>query len=478
MHNSFPNTLESSVSLTDAKLKAFTQELFKETSPKKYAAISVPVSAVDPLLFLNSNWDSSRFQYYWEKPSEQFAIAAGKELLQLSASGKQRFQEISHQIGTVREATAEFSTTSLPYSGLMFLGGFSFFDTVRNADWASFKPALFSIPKWAIIRDGEAHYLTLFENLDSFNSADELHRHLIKKVETIERSISIIPSTIVESGSAVDFGRGENQSDLAHWRASIRRAKEWIDQDKFKKIVLARHRVCSVLKKASPTGIIDKLRQEYQSCYNFLIHRPENATFLGSTPERLASFRNHSLRTEALAGSIQRGETASEDALFERNLSDSAKDQHEHNFVVQDIEQRLQPFANIDRENEPEIRKLANVQHLYTPIRATLKRDVDIFSIVEELHPTPAVGGYPWKNAAPFLKKLEDFERGWYAGPVGWLNGKHSGEFAVGIRSGLLTESEAHFYAGCGIVSDSDADEEWKETNLKFQPMMSALQHG
>jgi menaquinone-specific isochorismate synthase len=162
--------------------------------------------------------------------------------------------------------------------------------------------------------------------------------------------------------------------------------------------------------------------------------------------------------------------------MFEQDLAVSSKEQQEHNFVVEDIQNRLKPFVDHFGMNEqPEIRKLANVQHLYTPIRASLKSNVDILSVIERLHPTPAVGGFPRKDAIPFIKKLENFERGWYASPVGWLNSKGRGEFGVAIRSGLLMGSSAHFYAGCGIVAESDPYDEWEETHLKFQPMLSAL---
>ncbi|HLR32116.1 MAG TPA: chorismate-binding protein, partial [Fodinibius sp.] len=142
------------------------------------------------------------------------------------------------------------------------------------------------------------------------------------------------------------------------------------------------------------------------------------------------------------------------------------------------IRHRLQPLTkNVYCDHQPRIKKLSNVQHLHTPIRAHLKDDTDILPVIEQLHPTPAVGGYPRKDAMEYIRELEDFERGWYAGPVGWMTPSGSGEFAVAIRSGLLSEDEAHFFAGCGIVADSNPKEEWEETNLKLSPMLSALNY-
>src|SRR5699024_2973901 len=139
------------------------------------------------------------------------------------------------------------------------------------------------------------------------------------------------------------------------------------------------------------------------------------------------------------------------------NLNGSNKNRAEHGFVVQDIRQRLEPLTNTIKHGlQPQIKKLSNVQHLHTPIRAHLADGISPLQAVEHLHPTPAVGGFPREKAMHYIQQLERFERGWYAGPVGWMTPSGSGEFSVAIRSGLLCEEEAHFFAGCGIVADSD----------------------
>ncbi|HET6528888.1 MAG TPA: isochorismate synthase [Balneolaceae bacterium] len=478
MQNSFSNTLESIDFTLINRLETFAAELLDPSSHQKYGTVSLPIEAIDPLFYLEKHRNDEGFQYYWEKPSEEFAIAAGEEMLNISASGKGRFQAINQQVKAIQETTSEYSHSGHPCSGLMFLGGFSFFDTISDEVWKSFKPASFTIPKWMIIRDGRHHLLTLFFDVQSFSSPQSLHRYLLHKIEEVNHFIADTPVDKANGSQKMPHQNhlsGDQNVEYERWISSVKKAKEQINQNNFKKIVLARH-ISQTARQTSPVQIINRLRGEYPDCYNFLIHHPEGRTFLGSTPEKLASFRHQTMQTEALAGSIQRGETSAEDALFEQNLTASSKEQHEHNFVVKDINQRLKPFVeHFDTNQQPEIRKLANVQHLYTPIRASLKSDVDILSIVEQLHPTPAVGGYPREKAVPYIQQFEDFERGWYAGPIGWLNTQGRGAFGVAIRSGLLTKSDAHFYAGCGIVADSDPYTEWQETNLKFQPMLSAL---
>lgn len=460
-------------------LKLFLSDLFGG-STARYATFSFTLDAIDPLAYLEMCWNDHSFRYYWEKPAEEFAIAAGEELLTISAAGSIRFEKINRQFEEIRESVAEYSEVPHPHSGMLFLGGFSFFDDIDSNSWQSFSPALFTVPKWMIIKDGKFTAATITVDLDSFNSPETLHRYLQDKLQKIMQTSSF-KSTGNDSKSSrkkpvIPFSF--NGSGYEKWASSVNKAKKLIRQQNFEKIVLARDITIERGLNIAPTQVLNKLRRQYHNCYNFLIHNASGKTFLGSTPERLGTFRNRLLLTEALAGSMQRGETATEDTFFEMHLSGSSKNRDEHNFVIKDIEERLQPFASeLKREDKPEVKKLSNVQHLYTPIRVHLKDDTNLLEVISRLHPTPAVGGYPWKDAAPFIAELEDFDRGWYAGPVGWFNTKKDGEFAVAIRSGLFTKDKAHFFAGCGIVEDSNPAAEWKETNLKLKPMLSALQY-
>lgn len=475
------NHAETMGSPTDTvDLEQFIADLYQNSRPI-YASFSFTSDAIDPLAYLEMCWKNDTFQYYWEKPSDQFAMAAGGELVTVSASGESRFQEINTKIESLKKSTAEFSSIGHPYSGMMFLGGFSFYDEISDKMWDSFEPATFTVPEWMIVKDGKFSLITISVNLESFDSPQKLHNYVQTKFERISSAIKDYPGQKIQDKNQptpTPPMESNGKSAHHHWVSSVNKAKNLISQNKFDKIVLARHISISNDKNIGPTQVLNVLRQQYTNCYNFLIHHPNNKTFLGSTPERLGAFRNNLLLTDALAGSIQRGKTATEDTILERSLSGSLKDRNEHNFVIKDIEERLEPFVeSVNRSTQPEVKKLTNVQHLYTPIRARMKKECNMLGVLGHLHPTPAVGGYPWKNAESYLKQLEGFERGWYAGPVGWLNSKGSGEFAVGIRSSLLTEKEAHFFAGCGIVAGSDPEAEWEEINLKLKPMLSALQY-
>ena len=132
--------------------------------------------------------------------------------------------------------------------------------------------------------------------------------------------------------------------------------------------------------------------------------------------------------------------------------------------------------AEVIVPSEPVLLKMRHIQHLYTPVRAKVHDDVSIFSLVERLHPTPALGGFPKEKAVQTIREIEPLDRGWYAAPIGWVDAKGNGEFAVAIRSALLHDHEAHLFAGCGIVAHSNPRSEYEETNVKFKPMLLALE--
>jgi menaquinone-specific isochorismate synthase len=144
--------------------------------------------------------------------------------------------------------------------------------------------------------------------------------------------------------------------------------------------------------------------------------------------------------------------------------------------VARGIGESLAPFAsNVSHGGEPALRRMANVQHLHTPIEATTDGDRHVLELVEALHPTAATAGLPRAEALALIREQEPFSRGWYAGAIGWIDADGGGEFAVALRSGLLREDVATLYAGCGIVTGSQAEREWAESEIKLAAMLYAL---
>ncbi|MCC5933051.1 MAG: isochorismate synthase [Candidatus Cyclonatronum sp.] len=455
-------------------------------------SVTVPFENIDPLAVLEILAESDQFQYYWEHPDERLGISAGRAIRKISCPGQcaaagrngkssDRFTATSEAIKKACEDIVEYSAFRHSLAGVHFLGGFSFFDRQDAEAWKNFNASDFFVPEWSFVRDGELCLLTVNKEVPKNISAEKL-------ADSVRATIDRMATQLLKSTSAAlheepapahEYAEViEEPESLGKWIENISAAKKLIELGALTKIVLSRMLRVRLCGRQQPTRILNQLRNEYPSCYTFMM-RPEGKTaFVGSTPERLLSIRSNYILTEGLAGSISRGKTATEDAIMEKKLLSSAKDLEEHRLVVEDIREKLRNFCDeVNHPAQPGIKKFTNVQHLYTPISAWTNNKYDPFVILRSLHPTPAVGGVPSRKALGLIPEYELYERGWYAAPVGWLNSKGRGEFVVAIRSGLITEHEALFYAGCGIVQDSDPVAEWEETKLKLIPMLTAINH-
>ena len=260
------------------------------------------------------------------------------------------------------------------------------------------------------------------------------------------------------------------------YRAAVARAVAMIEEGRFEKIVLARCRELTAAGALHPLKVLNALRQRFPDCYAFSFANGRGQSFIGASPERLLRVEQGTLLTEALAGSAPRGRTASEDAALGGALLGDDKELREHRHVVASIDRRLAPLGlRMVHAALPGLRRLANVQHLHTPVSAALPAGVRLLDVLARLHPTPAVGGSPRVAACAHIRELEGFSRGLYGGPVGWLDHRGGGEFLVGIRSALIDGARARAYAGGGIVAGSDPDRELAETDLKFKALLEAL---
>jgi isochorismate synthase len=240
-----------------------------------------------------------------------------------------------------------------------------------------------------------------------------------------------------------------------------------------RKVVLAR--ASQIHLHARLEAALRTLAAEYPTCTIFAFATRE-ACFLGATPERLVALHAGTATTMALAGTAPRGATPDQDrAIAERLLADP-KERIEHALVADALRECLAPIATrVVANAEPRIHALPNVQHLITPIRAQMRQGRGVFDLVEGLHPTPAVGGYPRDPALALIREREALDRGWYAGPIGWVDARGEGEFVVGLRSALVRDDTATLFAGCGIVADSDPSTEYAEWGWKLRPMLAAF---
>jgi isochorismate synthase len=278
------------------------------------------------------------------------------------------------------------------------------------------------------------------------------------------------PSTRTETSPAVQDSCG-----IDRWSEAVGAITASIEAGDVDKAVLAREVVLRAESAFDVTGAIARLREGYPACTVFAFHR-QGASFLGATPERLVRVEGRKVHATCLAGTAPRGCSDKDDGAAAAALMRDEKERREHELVVRMIAGALAPLCHdLDVPRQPTIMTMPNVLHLHTPIEGTLAAHASVLELVERLHPTPAVGGMPLDAALTLIRRHEGFDRGWYAGPVGWIDADGDGEFAVALRSALVRDGEARLFAGCGIVAGSDAQREYDESALKLRPMLGAL---
>jgi menaquinone-specific isochorismate synthase len=252
------------------------------------------------------------------------------------------------------------------------------------------------------------------------------------------------------------------------WNRMIQKALATIQAGDLQKIVLARKMVITRSKRWDPAEIIASLAQIEEDSFIFYYQIADGISFLGRSPERLFRMQDGRITAEAIAGTRPRGETPSEDQRLERELLHSRKELKEHRFVAGFVETGMKRICDDVRiAASEEILKLKNVQHIVTRFTGRSTGERSPLSIARIFHPTPAVGGYPPDGIPEYLRQNEPFQRGWYGAPIGWMN-RMNADFAVGIRSALVRGNKLHIFAGAGIVGQSTARDEWKETEKKM----------
>ena len=259
----------------------------------------------------------------------------------------------------------------------------------------------------------------------------------------------------------------------AEWKDVIAAAVEVLDRGQLDKVVLARRIDIEANRPFVISDVLERLSALYPSCMLYSIEG-----FVGASPELLMSRDGDRIDSHPLAGTVARSGDAHGDELLVGRLISSPKIRHEHRVVVDEIASVLTPLCqSIDVPEEPSVLGLRNVSHLATPITGRLAsgRQPSVLELAARLHPTPAVGGRPTSDAIEYMQKVEGFDRGPYAGPVGWMDSRGDGCFALGIRGAEVSGPTARLYAGNGIVSGSNPVEELAETQLKLQALLAAL---
>ncbi|UIO99248.1 isochorismate synthase [Halobaculum sp. CBA1158] len=407
-----------------------------------------------------------RHRVHWAAP-DGLEVAGGGAAARLVADGPDRFETLREDAETLF-ATVDHEGPAATRPRVF--GGLSF-GSDHDADgvWAGFPAASFTLPAIQLTRADDATHLTVTRHGPDAD-ADDAELALATARERLEDLPMMRPHG--EKPGVVDT---EWLVDRDAWTAQVASVIDRIREGDLRKVVLATALRVDLTDDVDIPDTLGRLRRTYPECYRFLVQPTDGNGFFGPPPERLVRREGEVVETEALAGSVPRGDTPEADAEHARSLLESEKLQHEQRLVVDTICEQLDAFGTVG-EGEQGVRKLTNIQHLETPITAVLDDDTHVLELVEALHPTPAVGGLPLDLALETIRETETWDRGWYASPVGWFDAAGDGEFAVGIRSGVAGGREATLFAGNGIVGDSDPADEWDELQPKVRPIMDELE--
>ncbi len=275
-----------------------------------------------------------------------------------------------------------------------------------------------------------------------------------------------------EGGQPLRSGHASRRA----WTDAVEQALAEIARGPLAKVVLARELVVDADRPFRRRAVLDALRAAHPSSFTYAA-----GGFMGASPELLLRRRGGRVLSRPMAGTTRRGATPGEDERLVEALVSSPKEAEEHALVVGAVRAALETVCGeVISAAGPEAVRLSSVTHLATSVAAHLDADdcPSALALAGLLHPTPAVAGLPVTEALAAIARLESFERGLYAGPVGWVDVRGDGDWAVALRCASLEGSRARLAAGAGIVADSEPDDEWAETEAKLEPMLAALQAG
>lgn len=437
---------------------------------RRLVSVTVPVDIADPSAVVFASRRSGDRWFCWEEPDRDgFALAAlGTAALAVSR-GPERFADVARIAAEAMQDRIANEPDDLPSAaGPVWVGGFAFDEEgAASAHWSSFEPAMTFLPELSLVRHGEETLLTVAVMSGDAESAMSAVRARLAGLRAEQLPLADPHPTSRASIASVQ--RPER------YEAAVAEAVDLIHGGAMKKTVLAREVTVEAPSAHDAGAVYGALRDLFPSCFCFCVGTPEGA-FLGASPELLLRRDGAGLATVALAGSTRRSADPSVDSHLGERLLRSEKDRSEHDIVARRIERTLRSKAVwVEAASEPVLIQVANIQHLATPIRAQLAEPLSAFDLAGFLHPTPAVGGEPSGPALEAIATLESMDRGWYAGPVGWMDAAEDGELCVALRSALLRDRTAHLYAGAGIVADSDPAAELAETELKLDALLPLL---
>jgi len=424
--------------------------------------------APDAIAFLAASSAALGSGTLWQQSATGLAFAGAGSAYEMRATGPGRFGQVAAAMRDLHSGLVRDDNEIFPC-----LGGFAFDEHSDGSHiWRDFPSGKLLIPQVLVQNDGCQPLLRVTVEVEPRSSPSDVERQID---DLFQRALGWVQAPLFLEASQTDV-RVESFPKRPTWESSVATAVALIRQGALDKVVLAREERLYAASAFSPISTLARLRR-FDAAATLFAMQSGNSWFLGASPERLVRLHDNLVDVTCLAGSIGMGGSEEERRQLADQLLCSKKDREEHEIVVRSTMSALAEVCeDVTRlAGTPRVATAHAVQHLETPVSARMSTAGTVLDLVERLHPTPAVGGYPSERALSVMRELEEIDRGWYAGPFGWTDPDGSGEFAVALRSGLLSGRMAALFAGSGIVAESVPAAEFEETRLKLRPMLSAL---
>ena len=474
LHECVLNPIFSAGTNRYTRLTAFWgNHLASNDSLRRLATVTVPAPNLSPQSFLNhANGEPRGF---WAR--DERWVAHRGVTLSLGAEDVVDGDRFAKTASAAREIAQSvlLPDRAVGDSRSRFYGGFSFrSDHQPSGVWADFPGSVFHLPAIELEGDDSGDVWLRVRALVNTDAGGRVFRHLRAQAESLR----------VELGSRADFSRiPERLSGFAlaterrNWEAAVDSSLDAVRAGLISKAVLARTMDVDLQEGViDPVDVVARLWEMNRGSHVFLFEPVAGSAIVGAAPETVATLRDGDFHATAVAGSIRRGNSPREQAELAAQLLASDKDRAEQKIALDDMVAQLKTVgSHIHVDSQPHVLTLARIQHLETEIRASVPSALGILDLVRLLHPTAAVCGLPRDAAMAFLEREEPFERGWYAGPVGWFDAEGNGVFCPALRMGVSKDSGWRLFAGAGIVEGSVPALEWEETSIKFEPMLDAL---
>ncbi len=446
-------------------------------------AASVLIDPIEPLACWAAARASGEDANYWHQPDGSRSMVGVGAAWSIELVGADRFQRAARAWSSLTTDVRQGGSGSgFAFAGPLLVGGATFAD--RRSDdacWTGFEHGRLVVPSLAFVVQDATTVLTACLVIGDPSCAAMGIAATLDRLDRLDRAGAtwwMTPRDATE-GTWPSVSVVDERPDRAAWSSSVARSAGAVGRGRIDKVVLARRVDLASAAAIDPVDVLRRLAEPVPGVSapvtRFAWARGSR-TFLGASPERLVATDGRTFRTIALAGTTGRGGEPASDAALAEGLLASEKDREEHVVVVDMLRETLAPLAaSLDIDRAPHIVRLPTLQHLGTDVSGELRDDIGILDLVHRLHPTPAVGGWPRAAALELLNEQEHLDRGWYAGPVGWLDARGHGEFVVAIRSGVVDGDRASLFVGCGIVGDSEPDREWAESAMKLRSLASAI---